>query len=308
MRVLVTGGSGFLGSWIVRELEKKGHEPYSVSRAEGGYNLLTERGRLEAFRDSRPEAVIHAAAAVGGIGANVAEPGRFFYENALMGMELMELARLAGVAKFVTIGTACEYPEGAPLPLREETLWDGYPAQATAPYALAKRALLEMGIAYRQQYGFSSIHLLPTNLYGPGDYFEPGTSHVVPALIRKIWEAKQRNLPSVEIWGTGLASRDFLHVRDAARGAVLALGRYDSPVPLNLATGIETSIRRVAELTAEIVGFEGSFLWDASKPEGVTGRRLDTWKAARIGFRHTTGFEAGLRETIEWYIYDEEQR
>jgi GDP-L-fucose synthase len=301
LRVMVTGGSGFFGSAVTSELRSRGNEydVYPVSRSTG-YDLLTERGRLEAFRDSRPDAVIHLAAAVGGIGANVAEPGRFFYENVTMGAELMELARLAGVAKFVTIGTSCEYPDNAPIPLQEGTLWDGYPARATSAYALAKRALLEMGTAYREQYGFNSIHLLPTNLYGPGDSFDLKTGHVIPSLIHRLSDAS--NGSTVTCWGTGRATRDFLHVQDAARAVRLALEKYDQPEPLNLGSGVETSIKDVAWMIAHVVGFKGEIAWDKRKPEGTPRRAFDMTKAREwLRFEPAINLKQGIRETIYWY-------
>jgi GDP-L-fucose synthase len=302
VRVIVTGGSGFLGKYVIEELVSHGHLAFPVSRSTG-FNLLTREGRLSALDIYRPDALVHAAASVGGIGANVTEPGRFFYENAVMGMELMELCRLSGVAKFVVCGTSCEYPAMAPQPLSEEYLWEGYPAEATAAYGLAKRALLEMGQAYRSQYGFNVIHLLPSNLYGPRDHFNLATGHVIPALIRRLAEAAPGS--AVTLWGSGKPTRDFVYVADAAVGVRLALEKYDEPEPLNLGTGVEYSIASVAEMIAGILSFDGEIKWDRSMPEGVQRRAVSPHKAqAAIGFKTSVGLPQGLRRTIDWYLRD----
>lgn len=297
MRVTVTGGSGFFGRYVVHELIRAGHLVNAPSHLYA--DLTTVQGRY-ALIQPETDAVVHLAAAVGGIGANAAEPGRFFYENASMGIELMELARKRGIQKFVTIGTSCEYPALAPQPLRESSIWDGYPEHATARYGLAKRMLLEMGQAYREQYGFNVIHLLPTNLYGPGDNFNLGTGHVIPALIKKFGDAEPGDI--VTCWGTGQATRDFIYVADAARAVRIALESYDDPTPVNIGAGIETSIADVAKMIAGITGFRGEIVWDARMPEGVQRRILDTSRARYdLGFRSEVKLLQGLRMTIDWY-------
>jgi GDP-L-fucose synthase len=246
--------------------------------------------------------VIHLAAVVGGIGANRENPGRFFYENAIMGIELMERARRAGVEKFVQIGTVCSYPKFTPVPFREDDIWSGYPEETNAPYGLAKKMLLVQGQAYRQQYGFDVIHLIPVNLYGPGDNFDPGSSHVIPALIKKCVDARDVGSDHIEVWGTGSASREFLYVDDAAEGIVLAAERYDGAEPVNLGVGREITIRELVELVARLTRFEGEIRWDASKPDGQPRRALDTSRARELfGFEARTSFEDGLQRTIEWY-------
>jgi GDP-L-fucose synthase len=246
--------------------------------------------------------VVHAAAVVGGIGANRANPGRFFYENLVMGALCMEEARLARVKKFVAVGTICAYPKFTPVPFKEEDLWSGYPEETNAPYGLAKKMLLVQAQAYRQQYGFNSIFLLPVNLYGPGDNFDPASSHVIPALIRKCFEANRQNLEEIEIWGTGKATREFLYVEDCAEAIALASERYDGAEPVNIGAGTEISIKSLAETIARISGFEGRFRWDATKPDGQPRRCLDTSRATReFGFKASTPFERGLASTIEWY-------
>jgi GDP-L-fucose synthase len=298
MYVTVTGGNGFLGKHLVSELKAHGHDVFAPTRAQ--FDLTTHSGRHRLLVASTgTDAIIHAAAAVGGIGANIAEPGRFFYQNLIMGAELMELACLHNVPKFVTIGTTCEYGEKAPVPFREEHIWDGHPDPATAPYGLAKRALLEMGIAYRDQYGFNSIHLLPTNLYGPGDNFNLGTSHVIPALIRKFHEAQGGE---VTLWGRPSITRDFLYVGDAARAIRIALEAYDEPEPMNIGSGYETTILHVASLIDAILGLKSHILWDSKMPEGVQRRVLDTSRARDMGFTATTSLPAGLKKTIAWYV------
>ncbi len=299
MRIVVTGGNGFLGRAVVKRLKDDGHFVFVPRSKE--YDLRTPDGiRRALFGD--PEIVIHLAAAVGGIAANQAHPARFLYENAIMGLNLMEYARLKHVDKFVTIGTACEYPAAAPLPLREDDIWNGYPAAETAPYGLAKRMLLTQGVACRQEYGFSAIHLIPTNLFGPGDNFNPETSHVVPALIRKFVAARQEHTPSVTCWGSGTATREFLFVEDAAEAIVKATYHYDAADPVNIGTGIETPLADLAELIAKLVGYEGHIEWDSLRPEGTSRRWMDVSRAeAGFGFRATTSLEDGLRRTIEWY-------
>jgi len=300
-RVMVTGGGGFLGSAVVERLRSSGAgEVFSVRSHD--YDLRTRDGIERALADARPDLVIHLAAVVGGIGANRENPGRFFYENAIMGVELMEQARLAGVAKFVQIGTVCSYPKFTPVPFHEDDLWDGYPEETNAPYGLAKKMLLVQGQAYRQQYGFDVIHLIPVNLYGPGDNFDPASSHVIPALIKKCVDAREAGVAEIEVWGTGAASREFLYVDDAAAGIVLAAERYDGSEPINLGVGREITIRELVELIARLTHFDGELRWDSSKPDGQPRRALDTSRAReRFGFEATTSFEDGLRRTIEWY-------
>ena len=300
-RVMVTGGSGFLGSSVVRCLRDAGATEIFVPRS-AQYDLRTHDGIARALADGRPDLVIHLAAVVGGIGANRENPGRFFYENAIMGIELMEQARLAGVAKFVGVGTVCSYPKFTPVPFHEDDLWAGYPEETNAPYGLAKKMLLVQGQAYRDQYGFDAIHLLPVNLYGPGDNFDEASSHVIPALIKKCVDARDRGEDFIEVWGTGSASREFLFVDDAAEGIALAAELYDDPDPVNLGVGREITIRELVALTARLAGFSGEVRWDASKPDGQPRRALDTSRARdRFGFVAGTSFEEGLRRTIEWY-------
>ncbi len=299
--VLVTGGGGFLGQQVVGRLRASGATRVVVPRS-SDYDLRTPDGIDRALEDGRPDVVIHLAAVVGGIGANRENPGRFFYENAIMGIQLMERARVAGVAKFVTIGTVCSYPKFTPVPFHEDDLWNGYPEETNAPYGLAKKMLLVQGQAYREQYGFDVIHLIPVNLYGPGDNFDPRSSHVIPALIKKCVDAREAGDPAIEVWGTGAASREFLYVEDAARGIVLAAERYDGAEPINLGVGHEITIRELVELIAKLTGFVGELRWDATKPDGQPRRALDTSRARdRFGFEAGTSFEDGLRTTIEWY-------
>jgi GDP-L-fucose synthase len=300
-RVMVTGGGGFLGRAVVRRLEASGATDVFVPRSPD-YDLRTLAGIERVLADGRPELVIHLAAVVGGIGANRENPGRFFYENAIMGIQLMELARLAGVAKYVQVGTVCSYPKLTPVPFHEDDLWNGYPEETNAPYGLAKKMLLVQGQAYREQYGFNVIHLIPVNLYGPGDNFDPASSHVIPALIRKCVDARESGADHIDVWGTGAASREFLYVDDAAEGIVLAAERYDGAEPVNLGVGREIAIRDLVELIARLTGFEGEIRWDPSKPDGQPRRALDTSRASeRFGFEAETSFDEGLRRTIEWY-------
>jgi GDP-L-fucose synthase len=298
---MVTGGGGFLGKSVVRHLEAEGATEIFVPRSRE-YDLRTADGIRAALGDGRPDLIIHLAAVVGGIGANRDNPGRFFYENAIMGIELMEQARLAQVGKFVQIGTVCSYPKFTPVPFHEENLWDGYPEETNAPYGVAKKMLLVQGQAYRQQYGFNVVHLIPVNLYGPGDNFDPASSHVIPALIKKCVDARDAGADHIDAWGTGSASREFLYVDDAAEGIVLGAARYDGPDPVNLGVGGEITIRALLELIVRLTGFEGEIRWDASKPDGQPRRALDTSRARDgFGFQASTSFEEGLRRTIEWY-------
>lgn len=300
-RVMVTGGAGFLGRRVVDRLRSEGARNVSVPRS-ADYDLRDREVIRRALHDSNPDLVIHLAAVVGGIGANRENPGRFFYDNAIMGIELMEQARLFGVDKFVAVGTVCAYPKFTPVPFREENLWDGYPEETNAPYGIAKKILLVQAQAYRQQYGFNATYLLPVNLYGPGDKLDRANSHVIPALIVKCIEARDSRRGFVEVWGTGNASREFLYVDDAAEGIVSAAAKYDSGEPVNLGAGREISIRRLVELVADAVGFTGEVQWDTSKPDGQARRMLDTSRAKDLfGFSARTPFEVGLARTVQWY-------
>jgi GDP-L-fucose synthase len=299
---MVTGGAGFVGRRVVERLELAGVAEVFVPRR-SEYDLRDRSAVRAALERSKPEVVIHLAAVVGGIGANRANPGTFFYDNAVMGIELMEQARQLGVAKFVGIGTVCAYPKFTPVPFREEDLWNGYPEETNAPYGLAKKMLLVQAQAYRAQYGFNAIYLLPVNLYGPGDNFDPEGSHVIPALIKKCVDAKEAELPYIEVWGTGRASREFLYVDDAAEGIVLATERYDDAGPVNLGVGHEITIRELVTLIVRLTGYRGEVRWDTSKPDGQPRRALDTAKARDLfNFEARTSFEDGLRETINWYL------
>jgi nucleoside-diphosphate-sugar epimerase len=299
-RVTVTGGRGFLGRNVVRLIESLGAAVTTFSSSE--YDLRTQTEVARMFADQRPEIVIHLAARVGGIGANQDNPGSFFYDNAIMGIELMEQARHHDVSKFVQVGTVCAYPKFASIPFSEDDLWSGYPEETNAPYGLAKKMLLVQAQAYREQYGFNGIYLLPVNLYGPGDNIDLHNSHVIPALIRKSVEARERNASSFEVWGTGAPTREFLYVEDAARAIVLATERYDKADPVNIGSSVEISIKDLAELIVELTGFEGKIAWDKSKPDGQPRRKLNVDRAWKeFGFRSSTAFRDGLRETIRWY-------
>src|SRR5579862_832487 len=301
-RILVTGGRGFLGKHVVAKLTER--QPGTVfAPAKAQYDLVQEANIIRLYEDTRPHIVIHLAAVVGGIGANRANPGKFFYENVIMGAQLMEFGRRYGVEKFVAVGTICAYPKFTPVPFREEDLWNGYPEETNAPYGLAKKMLLVQSQAYREQYGFNSIFLLPVNLYGPGDNFDPDSSHVIPALIKKFVEAKQRGNKQVVAWGDGSPTREFLYVDDAAEAIVLAAREYDSSEPVNIGSSFEISIRELTELIAELVGYEGEVVWDTTKPNGQPRRKLDSSRANReFGFRSRTPFRDGLRQTIDWYL------
>ncbi len=300
-RVMVTGGGGFLGKAVVARLEASGADEIFVPRS-ADYDLRTLEGIDRALADGTPQMIIHLAAVVGGIGANRENPGRFFYENAIMGVQLIEQARLAGVEKFVTIGTVCSYPKFATVPFREDDIWSGYPEETNAPYGLAKKMLLVQGQAYREQYAFDVIHLIPVNLYGPGDNFNPASSHVIPALIKKCVDAREAGDPFIEVWGTGSASREFIYVDDAAAGIVLGAERYDGSEPVNLGVGHEITIRELAELIARASRYDGEIRWDSTKPDGQPRRALDTNRAKEaFGFSAQTDFKEGLRLTIDWY-------
>jgi GDP-L-fucose synthase len=299
-RVAVTGGSGFLGRHVAAALAEQGATVLVPRKAQ--YDLTCEADVERMYAELAPDIVIHLAAVVGGIGANRDSPGRFFFENVMLGALTMEWARRSGVEKFIGIGTICAYPRLAPVPFLERDLWNGYPEETNAPYGIAKKMLLVQGQAYRQEYGFNAIHLLPVNLYGPHDNFDPKTSHVIPALIRKCVDAVEAGAPEVVCWGTGNATREFLFVEDCARAIVLATERYDDPEPVNLGAGFEIGIRDLAELIAEQTGFRGRLVFDRSKPDGQPRRMLDVSRAEkRFGFKATTDFRAGLRRTIDWY-------
>jgi GDP-L-fucose synthase len=300
-RVVVTGGAGFLGSYVVEKLQARGCENIFVPR-KAQYDLVQMEAVRQLYADTRPDLVIHLAAVVGGIGANQRNPGRYFYDNLMMGVQLMEEARLRGVKKFIATGTICAYPKFTPVPFREDDLWNGYPEETNAPYGLAKKMMLVQSQAYREQYGFNSIFLLPVNMYGRRDNFDLETSHVIPALIRKCVEAVRQNEKHITCWGTGKATREFLHADDCAEGILLAAEKYNKSEPVNLGAGFEISIRELAEKIRVLTGFSGDIIWDASKPDGQPRRSLDTSRAEReFGFRASISFDKGLRETIEWY-------
>ncbi len=300
-QVLVTGGAGFLGRNVCQALAEFKPADVFVPRS-AQHDLRRRESIRRVFRMAQPQVIVHLAAVVGGIGANRENPGRYFYDNAIMGIELLEQARLSGVEKFVVIGSICSYPKHTPVPFREDDLWNGYPEETNAPYGLAKKMLLVQAQAYRQQYGLNAVTLLPVNLYGPGDNFDPNTSHVIPALIRKALQARNAGRPTLEAWGTGSASREFLFVRDAARAIALATAQYDSLEPVNIGSGREISIRELTEMICRLCKFNGRIEWDASKPDGQPRRCLDTTRARQsFGFTAETDLETGLRETIAWY-------
>ncbi len=306
-RVTVTGGAGFLGSHLVKKLRERGCENIFIPLIEK-YNLIDIEAIKRLYRDAKPDIVIHLAAVVGGIGANRANPGKFFYDNIIMGTQMMEQARQFGIEKFVALGTICCYPKFTPVPFKEEDLWNGYPEETNAPYGLAKKMLLVQSQAYKQQYGFNSIFLMPVNLYGPGDNFDPKSSHVIPALIKKCFDAQTKGLspkgtvPEITVWGTGKPTREFLYVEDAAEGIFLATEKYNKSDPVNLGAGFEISIKDLVKLIAKLTGFKGKIIWDKSKPDGQPRRCLDTSRAEKeFGFKAKTPFDEGLRKTIEWY-------
>lgn len=300
-RVTVTGGAGFLGSFVVAKLRDRGCQDIFIPRRRE-YDLVEMESVKRLYRDARPDIVFHLAARVGGIGANRANPGKFFYDNLLMGVQLMEQGRLSKIEKFIAIGTVCSYPKFTPVPFREENLWDGYPEETNAPYGLAKKMLLVQSQSYRAQYGFNSIFLVPVNLYGPGDNFDLEHSHVVPALIRKCIEAKESGKQEIVCWGDGTPTREFLYVEDCAEAIVLATEKYDQSDPVNIGTGKEISIKKLTEVIAELTGFKGNIVWDTSKPNGQPRRCLDVSRAKDLfGFVAKTSFRTGLQKTIEWY-------
>ncbi|MBI2756435.1 MAG: GDP-L-fucose synthase [Chloroflexi bacterium] len=300
-RILVTGGNGFLGREVLATLQRRGYTRVFAPRSTE-YDL-TQQDRISACLDTvQPDVIVHLAAVVGGIGANRAHPGSFFYQNLVMGAQLMEQARLRAVQKFVAIGTICAYPKFTPVPFKEDDLWLGYPEETNAPYGLAKKMLLVQAQAYRAEYGFQAVYLLPVNLYGPGDNFHPDSSHVIPALIKKCVDAVATGAPEIAVWGTGTATREFLYVRDAAEGIVAAMERYDDPDPVNLGSSVEISIKDLVTLIAELTGFTGTLRFDPSQPDGQPRRKLDTSRAQeRFGWHSTTDFRSGLEHTIAWY-------
>lgn len=323
-RILVTGGAGFLGSFVVKKLQRRGCKDIFVPRSKD-YDLVEMQAVKRLYEDAKPDIVIHLAGRVGGIGANRVDPGKFLYDNLMMGLQMMEVARQVGLEKFVAVGTVCSYPKFAAIPFREEDFWNGYPEETNASYGLAKKMLLVQAQAYRQQYGFNAIYLLPVNLYGPRDNFDLESSHVIPALIHKFIKAqretgsKQKAVgsnsahsivptsysapPSVVVWGTGKPTREFLYVEDAAEGILLATERYNKPEPVNLGAGFEISIKELVDLIAKLTGFKGNILWDKTKPDGQPRRMLDVSRAKKeFGFSAKTGLEEGLKKTIEWYI------
>lgn len=300
-RIVVTGGTGFLGGYVTDGLEKRGCCNILVPKIED-YDLVDINDINRMYDDMRPDIVIHLAAVVGGIGANREHPGEFFYKNLMMGVQLIEQGRSRNIEKFVAIGTVCSYPKFTPVPFKEEDIWDGYPEETNAPYGLAKKMLLVQSQSYRAEYGFNSIFLLPVNLYGPGDNFDPASSHVIPALIKKCVDAIESGADHIDCWGTGSASREFIYAADAAEGILLATERYNGSEPVNIGAGFEITIRDLTEKIVELTGFTGDIRWDTSKPDGQPRRRLDVSKAKKhFGFEAKTGFEEGLKATIEWY-------
>ena len=301
-RVVVTGGLGFLGSYVCSRVRESGcAECIAPSLDEYDLTRLADIERL--LDEAKPDLVIHLAAVVGGIGGNMDNPGRYFYDNLIMGVQLIDQARRKGIPKILSVGTICSYPKFTPVPFKEEDLWNGYPEETNAPYGLAKKMLIVQAEAYRQQYGFNAVTLLPVNLYGPRDNFDPATSHVIPAIIKKCCDAIESGADEIVCWGDGSPTREFLYVEDAAEGIALAAERYDAPEPVNLGAGMEISIKDLVELIVRLTGFNGAVRWDTTKPNGQPRRCLDTQKAECLfGFRASTPFEEGLRRTVEWYM------
>ncbi|MFZ5599274.1 MAG: GDP-L-fucose synthase family protein [Bacillota bacterium] len=306
-RIIVTGGAGFLGSHVVDILKLRGCEKIFAPRSKE-YDLRIEKDIVKMYRDFKPNIVIHLAAVVGGIGANRANPGKFFYDNLMMGTQLIEQGRLHQIEKFVAVGTICSYPKYTPVPFKEDDLWIGYPEETNAPYGLAKKMMLVQSQAYREQYGFNSIFLLPVNLYGCRDNFDPETSHVIPALIKKCVEANKEGRKFIEVWGTGKATREFIYVEDAAEAIILATEKFNKSDPVNIGTGFEISIKDLVVLIAKCTGFNGEIIWDTTKPDGQPRRCLDTSKAyEEFGFKASTTFEEGLQKTVDWYLKEVEK-
>jgi len=300
-RVIVTGGAGFLGRYIVSKLKERGCSNIFIPRSKD-YDLTKEANVQRLYKDFPADMVIHLAAVVGGIGGNMENPGKYFYDNLIMGAMIMEYARRNNISKFVAIGTICAYPKFTPTPFREEDLWNGYPEETNAPYGLAKKMMLVQSQAYRKQYGFNSIFLLPVNLYGPGDNFDPRSSHVIPALIKKCIDAIKEKRDEIIVWGTGNPTREFLYVEDCAEGILLAAEKYNKSEPINLGSGMEISIKELVNLIAYLTGFKGRIIWDTTKPDGQPKRRLSTEKAEKeFGFKAKMDFKEGLKRTIEWY-------
>jgi GDP-L-fucose synthase len=300
--VVVTGGAGFLGHYVINSLKQRNCKSIYIPTIEE-YDLRKPEDINRLYETAKPDVLIHLAAVVGGIGANRENPGKFFYDNAIMGIQLIEQARVFGLEKFVCIGTICAYPKFTPVPFKEDDLWNGYPEETNAPYGLAKKMLLVQLQAYREQYGMNGIFLLPVNLYGPGDNFNPNSSHVIPALIKKCVDAEREGRDSVEVWGTGNASREFIYAEDAAEGIVLATEKYDKPEPVNIGAGFEIKIKDLVDLIVKLTGFKGKVVWDATQPDGQPRRMLDTSRAEKeFGFKAQVSFEEGLKRTIAWYI------
>jgi len=301
-KILVTGGAGFLGTRVVARLREQGYEDIIVPRRLD-FDLTEQSKVRQLLKDVRPDLVIHLAAVVGGIGANQKQPGKFFYDNMMMGVMLIEEARLLGVNKFLTVGTICSYPKFAPIPFKEDELWLGYPEETNAPYGLAKKMLLVQSQAYRSQYNFNAIYLMPVNLYGPGDNFDESSSHVIPAMIRRFVEAKEAKAPEVVLWGDGSPTREFLHVSDAARAIVMAAENYNEALPINLGSGNEVTIRHLSDLITKAVGYKGEVSWDTSKPNGQPRRNVDTTRAKQyLGFTAQVQLEQGIKEVVDWYL------
>jgi len=301
-KVLVTGGAGFLGGHLLKNLEQRGCKKIIAPTIEE-YDLKKEENIIKLYKTARPDLIIHLAAVVGGIGANRKYPGSYFYDNLIMGVQLIEQARLFNIEKFVAIGTICAYPKLTTVPFKEDDIWNGYPEETNAPYGLAKKMLLVQAQAYRQQYGYNCIYLLPVNMYGPGDNFKTDTSHVIPALIKKCLDAKETKKGSISVWGTGKASREFIYVEDASEGILLASEKYSKPEPVNIGAGFEITIKELATLIARLTGYKGEITWDTSKPDGQPRRCLDTSRAkSEFGFASKVPFEDGLKETINWYL------
>ena len=303
-RIMVTGGSGFLGTYVVQELKERNCNNIFVTLHKD-YDLVQMEAVKKAYQDFTPDIVIHLAGVVGGIGANQENPGKFFYDNLMMGIQLMEMGRQRGIEKFVALGTICAYPKFTPVPFKEEDLWNGYPEETIASYGLAKRVILGQTQAYRKQYNFNAIYLILVNLYGPGNNFDPKNSFVIPSLIKKIDDAKKQGLTSITLWGSGNASRDFLYVGDGAKAIIKAAERYDKPDPINIGSGSEIKIKTIANNIREIIGYNGEIIWDISKPEGRRSSLMDISKAKKeIDFIPETSFEVGLRKTIDWYKFN----